>query len=323
MYESFYGFREKPFSILPDPAFLFPSRKHQMALSMLEYGLTNQASFTVVTGEIGSGKTTLVRKLLQSIDEDLTVGLVSNTQCASFEEFLRWILFAFELEYRGKDKVELYHTFTDFLIKEFGLSRRVILIIDEAQHLGPKPLEQLRMLSNVNADKYQILQLILIGQPDLRRLLSRPELEQFVQRISVDYHLKPLDIEETEHYIRHRLNVAGGDPKLFTKDACLQIGHYTGGVPRLINILCDTALVYGFAEQKPNIDIDLVNDVVRDKQMSLSTLPKNEGYTQAERRKDADNQLGLSFIRKDDNHIHDDKNHGHGELSTIERLYRK
>ena len=278
MYEFFYGFREKPFSILPDPAFLFPSRKHQMALAMLEYGLANQVGFTVITGEIGSGKTTLIRKLLKQIDRHLTVGLVSNTQCDSFEELFRWILFAFDLEYRGKDKVELYHAFTDFLVNEYGLSHRVVLIIDEAQNLGPEALEQLRMLSNVNADKNQVLQLILVGQPNLRNLLRRPELEQFAQRISVDYHLKPLDAQETANYIRHRLNVAGGDPNLFSKDACTLIWRCSRGVPRLVNILCDTALVYAFAEQKSDISIELIHDVVRDKQTGLTFVAENEDY---------------------------------------------
>lgn len=279
MYENYYGFREKPFSLLPDPTFLFLSKKHQMALTMLEYGLANQASFTVITGEIGSGKTTLIRKVLQQMNEDLRVGLVSNTQCSSFEELLRWILFAFELEYRNKDKVELYHTFTDFLIEQYRENRRVVLILDEAQHLGPDALEQLRMLSNVNADKYHLLQLILVGQPNLRDLLFRPELEQFAQRIAVNYHLRPLDAQEAEFYIHHRLSIAGGDPTLFTQDACLLIWRHSRGIPRLINILCDTALVYGFAEQEPNINVELVVDVIHDRQSGYSSIEENENYT--------------------------------------------
>lgn len=243
---------------------------------MLEYGLVNQAGFSVITGAIGSGKTTLVRKLLHQIEDDVTVGLVSNTQCSSFEELLRWILLSFELEYRVKDKVELYHTFTDFLINEYTANRRVVLIVDEAQHLSSESLEQLRMLSNINADKHQMLQLILVGQPDLRDLLRHPELEQFVQRIAIDYHLEPLDVEETKSYIRHRIMVAGGDPYLFTDDTYAIIWSRTGGVPRLINLLCDAVLVYGFAEQKPDIDIEVVEDVVRDKRMGLSPIRGEE-----------------------------------------------
>ncbi len=277
MYEAFYGFREKPFTISPDPAFLFLSRKHRRALVMLEYGLANQVGFSVITGEIGSGKTTLVRTLLQRIDSDTRVGLVSNTQCESFEELLRWILLAFEREYRGLDKVELYHAFTDFLVEEYARQHPVVLIIDEAQHLGPRSLEQLRMLSNVNADKHQLVQLVLVGQPQLWSLLRDPELEQFAQRIGVDYHLLPLDAEETEHYIRHRLRVAGGDPELFLPDTVEPIWQKTGGVPRLINLLCDMALVYGYAEQRAAIDGSLIGEVIRDKEQGLSPI-RRQGH---------------------------------------------
>lgn len=266
MYESYYKFKEKPFSLLPDPGFLYLSKNHRMALAMLEYGLMNQAGFTVITGEIGSGKTTLIRKLLIQIesDENIKVGLVSNTH-RSFGELLQWILLAFKLEYRGKEKVELYQTLSEFLRREYDMGHRTILIIDEAQNLDIESLEQLRMLSNINADKDQILQLMLIGQPGLRDMLRQPELEQFAQRIAIDFHLRPLDLQGTCDYIRHRLVVAGGDPNLFEAAACVTVHYYTRGVPRLINVLCDTALVCGYADQKARIDADLIHDVVRDR----------------------------------------------------------
>jgi general secretion pathway protein A len=272
MYEAFYGFREKPFSLLPDPDFLYLSKKHRMALTMLEYGLLNQAGFSVITGEVGTGKTTLIRKLLRHMDHALTVGLISNSQCGSFEELLRWILFSFEVEYRGKEKVELYQTLVEFLVKTYGERRRAVLIIDEAQHLTPELLEELRMLSNLNADKHQVLQLILVGQPGLRDLLREPSLDQFAQRVAVDYHLAALDVEETTQYIRHRLGVVGGDPALFSDGGCERIWRFSRGVPRLINIMCDTALVYGFAEQTKTIDPNLIDDVVRDRQGGLAPL---------------------------------------------------
>jgi putative secretion ATPase (PEP-CTERM system associated) len=275
MYESFYGLREKPFSIAPDPAFLFMSRKHRRALVMLEYGLVNHIGFSVITGEIGSGKTTLLRKLLQRLDQSVSVGLVSNTQCDSFEELLRWIMLSFELEYHGLEKVALYHAFTDFLVREYSQNRRVVLIIDEAQHLGPAQLEQLRMLSNVNADKHQLLQLILVGQPELLALLRQPQLEQFAQRIGVDYHLHPLDPDETQLYIRHRLQVAGGSQELFGSGTYELIWSKSRGVPRLINLLCDMALVYAFAEQKKTVDNDLMRDVIRDKEQGLAPLARD------------------------------------------------
>ena len=264
MYENFYGFREKPFSLLPDPSFLYLSPKHRMALVLLEYSLMNQSGFSVITGEIGTGKTTLIRQLLNQIDRDVTVGLISNTH-RSFGELLQWVLMAFNLEYAGKDKVGLYQTFIDFVIKEYAHNRRTVLIIDEAQNMAPETLEELRMLSNVNADKDQVLQVFLVGQAGLRDLLRRPDLEQFAQRISVDYHLEPLNAQETRDYIRHRLTVAGGDPELFDEATSDAVFRNSGGVPRLINVLCDTTLVFGYAEQAKQITADLVEEVAREK----------------------------------------------------------
>jgi general secretion pathway protein A len=265
MYETFYKLREKPFTLLPDPGFLFLSKKHRMALTLLEYGLMSQAGFTVISGDIGAGKTTLIRHLLDHMDREHTVGLISNTHC-SFGELLQWILLAFNLEYANLDKVEMYRRFIDFIIDEYAHNRRVVLIVDEAQNMSAETLEELRMLSNVNADKDQALQVILVGQRELRDTLRRPDLIQFAQRISVDYHLEPLSEEETVCYIRHRLEVAGGNPLLFEEDACRAVYRYSNGVPRLINLLCDTALVYGYAEQHEQIGSVLVTDVAREKQ---------------------------------------------------------
>lgn len=290
MYETFYSFREKPFSLLPDPAFLFLARQHSTALAMLEYGLVNQAGFTVVTGEIGCGKTTLIRHVLNSLGQDITVGLLSNTQRG---ELLQWVLMAFGLDYRGKEKVALYETFLEFIIDEYAKNRRTVLIIDEAQNLGVDALEELRMLSNVNADKDQVLQLILVGQPELRATLSRPGLIQFAQRVAVDYFLVPLESEQIGSYIRHRLEIAGGDPALFKPEACQLVYHHSEGIPRLINLLCDTALVYGYAAGKQKIDVELVREVVQDKagsllfargrKLSVSASEADWGHVTAER----------------------------------------
>ena len=265
MYESFYQFSEKPFTLLPDPGFLFLSDKHRMALTLLEYGLMNQAGFTVISGDIGTGKTTLIRHLLDHMDREHTVGLISNTH-RQFGELLQWILLAFNLDHANMNKVEMYQRFVDFIIDEYAHNRRTVLIIDEAQNMDAETLEELRMLSNINADKDQALQVILVGQRELRDTLRRPDLVQFAQRISVDYHLNPLSEEETIGYIRHRLEVAGGNPELFDAEACRAVHRFSNGVPRLINLLCDTALVYGFAEQVDQIDSILVTDVAREKQ---------------------------------------------------------
>ena len=264
MYESFYGFREKPFSLLPDAGFLYLSQKHRMALTLLEYGLMNQAGFTAITGQIGTGKTTLIRHLLANMEQEHRVGLISNTH-RSFGELLQWILMAYGLPHAGKTRVEMYQAFMDYIIDQYAHGKRTVLIVDEAQNMAVETLEELRMLSNVNADKDQVLQVILVGQKELRETLRRPDLIQFAQRIAVDYHLDPLQAEETPEYPRHRLDKAGGDPDLFEAEACMAIHAASGGVPRLINLLCDTALVYGYAEQVERIGLALVEDVIREK----------------------------------------------------------
>ena len=275
MYEQFYGLKKPPFANIPDPGFLYLSPQHKKGLAILQYALMARAGFCVITGDVGAGKTTLVRKLLQSLDQPVEIGLVSNTQCDSFEELLRWILLAFDLEYRGKDKVEMYDTFVSFLIAQHEQQRPVTLIIDEAQLLGAEYLEQLRMLSNVNTAKGQILQTVLVGQPELWDLLRKPELSQFSQRISYDYFLAPLeDAETTADYIRHRLTSAGGDPSLFEPECFGPIWEATGGVPRLINLVCDTALIYGYAEEQRSITPELIKKVLQDKEVGFSPIGK-------------------------------------------------
>jgi len=264
MYEKFFNLREKPFSLLPDPDYLYLGRQHSMAFTMLDYGLSSQAGFTVVTGEIGSGKTTLIRHLLNQHDKDVTVGLITNTH-KSLGSLLQWVLLAFSLDYKNKSEIECYEMLVDFMIDEYRQGRRVVLIIDEAQNMEAETLEQLRMLSNVNADKDQIIQLILVGQPELRETLKRPDLVQFAQRIAVDYHLGPLDRQDALNYVRHRLRTAGGDPELISEDACHGAQQVTGGIPRLINTLCDTALVYAYGANQRRVTLDLMKEVIKDK----------------------------------------------------------
>ena len=210
MYETFYELRGKPFSILPDPDLIYWGRAHSMAFTMLEFGVMNNAGFTVITGEIGSGKTTLVRRLLKSLDPAITTGLISNSPQGR-EELLQWILMAFERPFEGSYPM-LFKRLQDFLYGQFAAGRRTMLIIDEAQNLEPEALEHLRMLSNINADKYQILQLILVGQPQLRDLLQAPQLHQFAQRISSDFHLKPLSPPDVVNYIAFRLELSRRAP---------------------------------------------------------------------------------------------------------------
>jgi type II secretory pathway predicted ATPase ExeA len=271
MYELFYGLKEKPFTLLPDPDYLYLSPKHQRALTLLEYGLMSQAAFSVICGDTGAGKTTLIRRLLAGLGEETTVGLITNTH-KSFGDLLNWVLMAFGIDSEGKSKAQMHQIFITFLIEQYAQNRRTVLIVDEAQNMNAETLEELRMLSNINADKDQVLQVILSGQPVLRDTLRKPELMQFAQRISVDYYLESLCKKETKNYINFRLKVAGADKPIFTDAACDAVYRYSGGTPRLINLLCDTALVYGFAEQTDSIDAILIDDVIRE-QHSNSIVP--------------------------------------------------
>lgn len=264
MYKEFYGLKEKPFSIQPDPDFMYFGRRYSYAYAMMEYAIKSGAGFSVISGEIGCGKTTLIRHLLNNLEPNHTVGLVYNTH-RDISDLLGWILLAFGLPYEGLSKVALYDSFQRFLIEQYGLGKCVLLIVDEAQNLTPAALESLRMLSNINADKSQLLQIILVGQPQLKKLLSRPDLQQFAQRVAVDFHVIPLDESEVQKYIQHRLKVAGREAPLFTAEACSRIAGASQGVPRSINILCDTALVYGFSSESESIDLNLVEEVLSDK----------------------------------------------------------
>ena len=275
MYESFYNFKQKPFSLLPDSDFLYLGGRHLEALSLLEYGLIQGASIVLITGGIGCGKTTLVRHLIKNQDLDMVVGNITNTH-QSFGELLKWVMLAFDLEFRDRDKVELYRDLMDFLRTQHHQGKRVTLIIDEAQNLSMEALEELRMLSNINVDKEQMLQIILVGQPELREVLRRPELHQLAQRVSVDYYLDTMNPKEIFEYIRHRVAIAGGDQNLFDIEAVKEIYEASKGVPRLTNTICDTALVYGYAEQAKTIGPSIIKEVVRDKNEGLILPLQND-----------------------------------------------
>ena len=271
MYEAFYGFKDKPFSMLPDPGFLYLSKKHQTALTLLEYGLLNHVGFCVISGEPGAGKTTILRSLLERVGDDVTVGLITNTH-QSFGGLLDWVLSAFDLHRPNLTHVEMHQVFMQYLIDEYAKGRTVLLIVDEAQNMKADALEELRMLSNVNTEKDQLMQVVLAGQPALKDTLKLPDLMQFAQRVAVDYHLGPLNLEETCGYIQHRLVTAGSKKDVFTPAACERIYNYSGGTPRLINLLCETVLVYGFADQREMIDVDLVDEMVLER-MKDSVVP--------------------------------------------------
>lgn len=262
MFEAHFGLREKPFSILPDPRFLFLGRRHRMAYAMLEYGVVDNAGFTVITGDIGSGKTSLVRRLVSEIPDNVTLAVISNTSGNS-GRLIDWIMMAFDLPFEDRSYPRLYQELQHFLVDQRERGRRCVLVIDEAQNLDMARLEELRMLSNVNVER-MILQLVIVGQPELRDLLRAPGMKQFAQRISSDFHLLPLSPEEVSSYFAHRLSVAGGKARLFTRPATGLIYDYAGGVPRAMNIIADRCLVYAFGEGAAFVGQRIVRKVTGD-----------------------------------------------------------
>jgi type II secretory pathway predicted ATPase ExeA len=264
MYRAFYGLRERPFSLVPDPDYLLLTRQHSMALTMLEYGLASEAMITVLTGEVGSGKTTMLRHLLNRLPPSVAVGLVNVTPDQS-SSLLHWIAAALDVAVDDSDPVGAFRALTGHIIGIYAAGRRLLLIMDEAQNLSIVRLEELRLLTNMNADKHLVIQLLLVGQPELREKLACSALRQFVQRVSIDYHISPLNAEETQAYVRHRLATAGGSPDLIDVEAIAAAHAASGGVPRLINQLCDMALVYGYADQQPVIDRATMEQVVNDR----------------------------------------------------------
>ncbi len=279
MYEEFYKLNERPFSLSPDPSFLYLGKSHRRAMDILEFGIASDAGITIISGEVGTGKTTLVRNLIESLEDDVSVGLITNTQ-KKFGDLLKWVLLSFNIETEETDHVKLYQLFVNYVTKQHNAGRRVILIIDEAQNLGVEALEDIRMLTNINVDKTLILQLVLAGQPELVDMLRKKELRQFAQRVSADYFLLPLTFRETQKYIRHRIKVAGGDKELFKQTAYATVYYHSGGIPRVINTICDMALVYGYADEAPRISKEIVLDAIRDRKVGGLVIRDDQDVNQ-------------------------------------------
>lgn len=264
MYTSFFGLREKPFDLLPNPDFLFPSRAHRRALTYLTHGIRERAGFILLTGEVGSGKTTLIRNMIRSQLRDSVLAKVFNTRVDSLQ-LLMQINADFGLETEGKDKATLLKDLNDFLIEQYARRRQSVLIIDEAQNLSSEILEEVRMLSNLETDRDKLLQIILVGQPELRDILSAPGLMQLRQRIQINCHLQPLSTAEVREYIAFRLEKAGNRDALdFSDEAVEAIAAYSRGIPRLINILCDYIMIDAYSAQMTAIDGRTVHELAAD-----------------------------------------------------------
>ena len=274
MYEGFFGLQRKPFELVPNPDFLYLSRSHSRAGIYLDYAMKENPGFILLTGEVGSGKTTVIRKLLSTMGSDVRVSKIFNTKLDS-EQLLATINDDFGLEIGGRTKVQLLRELYEFLIRQYAARCRSVLIVDEAQNLSVDSLEELRMLSNLETDDTKLLQIILVGQTELKKVLSVPELRQLRQRITIHCHLQPLTAEETCEYIFHRLEVAGNREAVDVAPEALALIHgYCGGIPRLINILCDFLLLSAFADQSRAVTAPLVDEVAADAQFQGQFFPR-------------------------------------------------
>lgn len=261
MYESYFHFKKKPFELVPNPEFLYLSGTHKKAMTYINYGMMERVGFILLTGEVGSGKTTLIRDLIKRLNHDVTLSRVFMTTVDS-EQLLSMINEDFGLESTGKSKVILLKELYAFLTREYEQGHQVLLIIDEAQNFPVSLLEEVRMLSNLETDDTKLLQIILIGQPELRDTLARPELRQLRQRISIACHLSPLTRAETEAYVYHRLTTAGNrDALRFTPEAMDRLHACSSGIPRLVNILGNFLLLTAFTERTHEVTAEMVSDI--------------------------------------------------------------
>ena len=274
MYEEFYGLKERPFTLVPDPDYLFLGAQHKLARAYLEYGLKERMGFVVLTGEVGTGKTTLIKSLLREKEATQRLGVLYQTSVEA-EDLLDLLLKEFQVRGHFANRAARLGAFNQFLLSSHARGERVVLVVDEAQNLGSKALEELRLLSNLQTDKDPLLQVILVGQPGLRDRLRHPALRQLAQRVTIHYHLRPLDPDETKEYIRYRLARAGGSG-IFTTSALDKLYEYTQGVPRRINAWCDLALVAGYAEGRHEIDGEFIDLVISAQGGSLEGAESEE-----------------------------------------------
>jgi general secretion pathway protein A len=263
MYESYFSLKEKPFTVTSDPSFLFLSAQHKEALSSLRYGIRERMGFIAITGEVGTGKTTLCRALLNELDSDTKSAFIFNTDLSDLS-LMQALVEDLGIEIQKKNKPALFSALNHFLIRQMVERRNVVLIIDEAQNLKARLLEQIRMLSNLEAENKKLIQIVLVGQPELRDKLNDPSLRQLRQRIAVRCHLKPLSALEISQYIGHRLRVAGanGAGPVFEPAAIDEIYAYSEGIPRVINLVCDKALLMGYAREQKTITPAMIEQCV-------------------------------------------------------------
>ena len=278
MYNQFFGFKESPFNLTPNSRFFFASHKHTEALDSLVYAINQRKGFVVITGEIGSGKTTVCRTLLSRLDRHTQVALITNTHLNS-KDLLMMVLEDLEIEFSNGSKAQLLSQLNSYLIDQIKQDNNVVLIIDEAQNLKPAVLEEIRMLSNLETETEKLIQIILLGQPELKQKLSMHGLEQLRQRVAVYFHLSPLTEIETTEYVLHRLKIASGsDHQYMTQEALRLVYQFSKGVPRLINQICDNAFLTGYVSEISVIDERIMKEVIEESPMEKFGQKKTREY---------------------------------------------
>lgn len=266
MYLEHFNLREHPFRMTPDPRFLFMSRAHARALAYLDYAVLNRDSFVLITGEIGSGKTTLIQRLFESLDENVVLARIHHTRLTE-REFLEAVLVELGLDPFRRSKVEILDMLNSFLLERFARGERVLLVVDEAQNLSPEVLEEVRLLSGLETREEKLMNVILVGQPELKPVLASPRMRQLAQRIRFQFHLGALSEQECAGYVGHRIAVAGGDPEAIIAPGAIPLIHqFTNGIPRLINTLCDTALVCAYADGAYGVGTEQVREALAELQ---------------------------------------------------------
>jgi len=284
MYKSFYNLKRNPFEITPDPSFLFPTTRHNEALASLYYGVTSHRGFVVLTGEVGTGKTLILRSLLGLLQRrDVAFALIFNPALSPLE-FMRYIARDFGLSVGDKAKDELIHMLNGFLLQRHQKGLTTILVVDEAHHLSSQILEEVRLLTNLETSQQKLLQIVLAGQPELDFKLDSHELRQLKQRIALRCHLDPLNVNETREYMRRRLQIAGagGAVQIFSGPATESVYSHSKGIPRVINTICENALLSGYARHATTITSEIIDDVARDLRLGVVVDPKrSDGAAQA------------------------------------------
>ena len=317
MYTKFFGFKQKPFILSPDPHFLYMSRVHDLAFTHLEYGIVHHMGFIALTGDVGAGKTTLLNYLFEKVKDSRDIAMLFNTNLGP-QEFLEMLVKEFELNSPTKGKSDLFETLSDHFLKQYMQGRRCIIMVDEAQNLSLETFEELRMLSNLEMGSDFLLQIILVGQPQLRERLAHPSLSQLIQRISVYFHLSALAPEEVENYIDHRLKVAGynSENPIFARETVQYIGELSRGIPRIINSMCDVSLTYAFADGVKFVSRDMVKKVINDNQLLLIL---SEGVQDANKNTESQIKTGPSVPASMNSNVRNDLAVIHERLERLEK----